>query len=134
MTMHRPAYLTALTTNTTIFTIHALEEDERITAHIARYNHGPIDCMILPRHSRMARRKGTGRTLAVDADTLQLPIDFVLFHLGDVVTDVVDHRHLLRASLATKDAGEGLADSIHQQLAVGPGEVGCTGHGGKIRL
>src|SRR5437764_14561777 len=55
---------------------------ERITAHIAWYEHGLTYCTILFRYSRMAGRKGTSRSLAVDTDALQLPVDFVLFHLG----------------------------------------------------
>src|SRR6266702_7557836 len=107
---------------------------ERITAHIAWYEHGLTHCTILFWYSRMTGRKGASRSLAVDTDALQLPIDFVLFHLGDIVTDIVDHRHVLSAGLAAKDAGEVLAHSIHQKLPVGPGKVCCTGHGCKIRL
>ena len=78
---------------------------------------------------RWERARGT---LAMYAYSAFLSIDFVLLEFGDVVTDIVNQRHFFGSRFASEDAGESLTHSMHEQLAVGPGEVGSAGHGGHV--
>src|ERR1700730_6636199 len=82
----------------------------------------------------MIGRKSASRPLAMDTDPLHHAIHFVLLHFGDVVADIINHRHIPGTRLASKHAGEGLPHAVHQQLAVGPGKVGTAGHRRKVCL
>ena len=79
-----------------------------------------------------ARRKGSGRSLAADAEVEGYALDSVTLHLGDIVGHVV---HLPYAQLPppfAKHFLEGLPSPVGDALAVGPGEVGGTAHGAQI--
>ena len=82
----------------------------------------------------MAGREGTGRPLAVDAQTGLLSADAVRLHLGDIVADVVDHLdpELPRPSL--EDLLERQTNPVGDELAVGEGEVGGGVHRPHVAL
>src|SRR5207253_6365250 len=109
-------------------------QHERVAPHISWNEHGLPYRMVLLRYCRMIGRESPSCSLAMDTQSLHLSIDFVLFHLGDVMAHIVDQRHIFRSSLASKDCCESLAHSIHQQLAVGPGKVRPAGHCREVRL
>src|SRR5207302_10991257 len=64
----------------------------------------------------------------MNTDTLHLPIHFVLFHFGDVVTHIVDEWQVLRTCFAPKDARERLTHSMHEQLTIRPCKVCPASH------
>src|SRR5437762_9454826 len=91
------------------------DQHKRIASHVAGDEHWLTHGAILRGYSRMFSWKCTSRSFAMNAEALQLPIDLVLLDLGDVMAYIVDKRHLLGARLATEDAGERLAYSLHQE-------------------
>ncbi len=109
-------------------------QHKRVTAHIARNEHRLSHRAILLRHRRMTRRKGARCSLAMHTQPLYQPIYLVLLHLGDVVADIVDQRHLLGARLPPEHTCKGLPHTMHQQLPVRPGKVRTTRHRRKVGL
>src|SRR5436305_1485169 len=107
---------------------------EGVTAHVAGDKNRLADGAIRFRDGRVTGGDGRRRAFAVDTELLHLSIDLVFLHLGDVVADVIDHRHVSGACLAPEHARERLPYSVHQQLTVGPGKVRATGHGREIGL
>src|SRR5258708_29572634 len=109
-------------------------QDKRVTPHVSWNQHGLTNRTILLRNGRVTGREGTCCTLTMDTYALHFTIDFIFFHLGDIVADVVNHRHVLRPCLASKDTGESLAHTVHQKLAIGPGKVCPTSHSCQVGL
>lgn len=60
----------------------------------------------------MMRREGTGGSLPVNQQRPLLPVYHVLFHLGNVVGDVVDDVHVQVVWRSAEHFGEGLEDRI----------------------
>ena len=77
-------------------------QHKRVTAHITRNEHRLTNRAVLLRNRGMSGGKGSGRALAMDTDTLHLPIDLILLHLGDVVAHIVDHRQIFGRALRPK--------------------------------
>ncbi|MBA7692754.1 hypothetical protein ES703_101322 [subsurface metagenome] len=82
----------------------------------------------------MTGREGSGSTLAVNTKRLLLPVDFMLFYLGDVMGDVIDKLQAGIRFTCTQYPAESLSNPVSNTLAVSPGIVGGTPHGGKIGL
>src|SRR5258708_25015800 len=109
-------------------------QDKRVTAHVSWNQYRLTNRTILLRNSRVTGGEGTRRTLTMDTYALHFAIDFIFFHLGDIVADVVNHRHALRPCLASKDPGESLAHTVHKSLAIGAAKVGPTSHSCQVGL
>ena len=108
----------------------ALSADEHkgIATHVAGDQDGLSNPAILLWDGWMSGREGACGSFAMDAETPHLAVDDILFDLGDVVTDIIDQRHILRACLTSKDSLKCLANAMHQELAISPGEVCAAGH------
>ena len=87
-----------------------------------------------PHASRNENRlpgKGTSRTLAVNQHAFLPVTDDVRFELRDVVSDIIDNRHM---RVFTKDSLECAACRMGNALAVGPGKIRRGRHGFQVTL
>ncbi len=67
-----------------------------------------LNHLIVDRYEWMVRRERSCRSLSVQEKRLLFAVHHVLFHLGDVVRDVVDDVHVQIVWCGVEDFGEGL--------------------------
>lgn len=67
-----------------------------------------LNHLIVDRYEWMVRRERSCRSLPVQEKRLLFAVHHVLFHLGDVVRDVIDDMHVQIIWCGVEDFGEGL--------------------------
>jgi hypothetical protein len=103
-------------------------------AHIPGDEDGLTDLSIGFAHGRVARWKSARGAFAVYTDGSFLSVNDMGLFLGDVVADVVDLVHGQVPRPDSQHPLKGFPGAVQQNLAVGPGVIGRTGHGGQVPL
>src|SRR5437867_5227361 len=131
---HLAACAVAARTEGAIHRGRLADEDEGAGAHDPRDQDGLADVFVLGGRLRMSGGERPGRALAVHDDLLAHAVHRVLFHLPDVVTDVVDDPHAEVIGGSPEHIGEGVPHAERNQLSVVPREVRAATHGTPIVL
>mmetsp|Transcript_21819 Transcript_21819/g.50168 ORF Transcript_21819/g.50168 Transcript_21819/m.50168 type:complete len:264 (-) Transcript_21819:589-1380(-) len=103
-------------------------EDVRARAHGAADEHGLPSELVVDGDERVVRREGARRALAVHKQRARTPVDQVLFHLCDVVRNVVHDRHVKLVRSCAKCLRESLPRQKSHRRAVHPCVVGGGAH------
>ena len=105
-----------------------------ITPHVPGDEHRLARLLVGRGRLRVARGKGPGRTLAVDAEFFLPAVYLVLFDLGDVMGHVINQLQTQIPGAHLQDLLKALPDPVGDQLPVGKGKIGRGGHGRQILL